>query len=455
VSPAAAARAWRAPEVMLLVYVVALFTVSGDPVWTRLENLVGYLLALVVAGSILADPRWALTWSREFAWVLVFVAWGLLATLAATGTGVEPRFLVAQVSRTWTFLQVALLGFLTLQVLTRAHRFRALELGFHAGVVLTLLLAISTGVSGQVAARFGSGLRQANELGLALGVASALCTVQVFRIASSRAGVEGRGLRLVSVLLVQLTAVLLNVLATGSRQGMLTSGAALLVSLGCLLYLLASRRSRTALWGTLCSVAVVAVLAPRVAESPFVSRLLNLPRFLLGRELAIPERSIVDRWHLMQEGIGLWQVRPLAGWGFDAFQFLSPARTYSHSNPVELLANTGLVGFFIFYGAIGLIALRGVHALRNRSIPAWAAGGAIFLAGILVLNGMAAVTYYNKPHWLLFGYALALLIPEHARSGSIDHGAGRGQGGFLEPPAERSLEATCSDGRSTPVSSGS
>lgn len=322
--------------------------------------------------------------------------------------------------------------------------------------MLTLLLLTIAVASGELTGRFGSGLGQANDLGLALGVASALCTVQIMR-SVSRSSLEGGypGLHVMGLVLLQLATVLLNLVATGSRQGVLTSGAALLATLAYLGWHLVRRQSRRAFWGSVCAMAVAAAVAPRVAESPLVARLQNVVRFVTGRELVSPERSLADRWSLVQEGFALWQVRPVTGWGFDAFQFVSPRRTYTHSNPVEILANTGMVGVILFYGVLGFIAVRGWRALRRGSVPGWAAGGALFLAGILALNGVGAVTYYNKTHWLLFGYTLALLVP--ARS-APEVATGVRADGAPEPGQSLSpmaTEAECSDGAWTPVSSDS
>lgn len=51
----------------------------------------------------------------------------------------------------------------------------------------------------------------------------------------------------------------------------------------------------------------------------------------------------------MRRGIELFLQRPLFGWGFDEYRYISGMRQYAHSNYVEILADMGIIGIVVYY----------------------------------------------------------------------------------------------------------
>jgi len=79
------------------------------------------------------------------------------------------------------------------------------------------------------------------------------------------------------------------------------------------------------------------------------------------------------RWLWWKEAAGAWSDRPIAGWGAGSFVLLhlryrhdTLQVTQAHSMPMQLLAETGIVGLLLAYGAI--LALLAAAIARTRSL---------------------------------------------------------------------------------------
>ena len=95
-----------------------------------------------------------------------------------------------------------------------------------------------------------------------------------------------------------------------------------------------------------------------------------------GRSGNTPERLISsngsNRYIWWQEAAGAFSDEPLAGWGAGSFPILhylyrryeAPVRS-AHSLPLQLLAETGVVGALLGLGGLGLLGLAGVRQLRR------------------------------------------------------------------------------------------
>jgi hypothetical protein len=71
--------------------------------------------------------------------------------------------------------------------------------------------------------------------------------------------------------------------------------------------------------------------------------------------------SFGDRQYWIREGIKGWVRNPIFGYGVEAFR--ADYGITSHSTPVDLLYNDGVIGLLLFYSIFGSIALR-LHHLR-------------------------------------------------------------------------------------------
>jgi hypothetical protein len=104
-----------------------------------------------------------------------------------------------------------------------------------------------------------------------------------------------------------------------------------------------------------------------------------------------------NRWTWWREAAGAWSDRPLAGWGAGSFPVTHRLyRTDSldvrqpHSVPLQLLAETGLVGLLLALGGCGLLLAAAFRVVR--ALPPGPSRG---LAAALAAGGLA---------WLLHGF---------------------------------------------------
>lgn len=114
---------------------------------------------------------------------------------------------------------------------------------------------------------------------------------------------------------------------------------------------------------------------------------------------------------LYREAFGLFQSYPFFGVGLANFQEYSVSGLYAHSNYMELLADTGLIGFLLFYSIYYLV-------WRNSDKMVKLFNGdekVLFLSGlnkiILILFlviGAGAVQYDNIAHWVLLLFPIIL-----------------------------------------------
>jgi O-Antigen ligase len=131
-----------------------------------------------------------------------------------------------------------------------------------------------------------------------------------------------------------------------------------------------------------------------------------------------------NRWVWWKEAAGAWSDRPLAGWGAGSFALLHKRYrtdqlpvTQAHSVPLQALAETGLIGALLLYGALAAL-LAGALA-RLTALPA---GRERDLAGALVAAAVAWVVHgaydwdWNIPAVTLPALAMLAVVAARPRT---------------------------------------
>jgi O-antigen ligase len=100
----------------------------------------------------------------------------------------------------------------------------------------------------------------------------------------------------------------------------------------------------------------------------------------------------------IEKGIEGWAQNPIFGHGVEAFR--NDYGITSHSTPIDLLYNFGLIGFTLFYAIFISIAWRLFHA-RNRK-----------LAGLhaIILGGLVCYLFITLPGTMHYSIFLAVFI---------------------------------------------
>ncbi len=218
------------------------------------------------------------------------------------------------------------------------------------------------------------------------------------------------------ILLTGLAIVIVgHIFATTSIKANLGLAVALLVSFAFYFRSLVTILYRNLAILAAIAFSLVAVVVTNASLMQVIER--GAYRVSLGVELLLVRDDIAGyggyskRRDWLDRGIEGWSESPVFGHGVEAFR--SRYDITSHSTPVDLLYNSGLIGLLLFYGVFAF-ALRRLGRARNaydRRIEA-VFFGAITFIGFVSLSG---VFHYNAFVAAILGISVGLLSrPEGA-----------------------------------------
>jgi O-antigen ligase len=154
-----------------------------------------------------------------------------------------------------------------------------------------------------------------------------------------------------------------------------------------------------------------------VLKSEFGYRSRNIGRFLKGERQERGERSLNLRLHLYKVGLNRFAKHPVIGTGLRTFEkidmksfFISKkVGAYSHSNFIEILVSSGLIGLLCYY-SMYLFSLWEAYQNLNYSSDDRLRPLICFVVSAIMLlffYDLFSVTYYDKSCWiflsLIFG----------------------------------------------------
>ncbi len=162
----------------------------------------------------------------------------------------------------------------------------------------------------------------------------------------------------------------------------------------------AVRIIRRNLWPLI--LALTAGTYPLLSSGAIVARIeAGFDRLLVGisvlqaREDQAGYVGFEERQRWMQEGVQGWERNPVFGHGVEAFR--ANFGITSHSTPIDLLYNTGLIGFCLFYAVFLSLAWRLVVARKSplRSLQMFVLAGIVChvfvtLSGTVFYQGFTA-----------------------------------------------------------------
>jgi len=400
----------RVPVALLLIaslFVIATVTVANMPEWNIAVRVIAavfvftYMVFFLLGRIHIVKPN---------AVYLVFIVWVLIGTVGGYNTlSLETLF-----GKLWTILQLILVSFFLYSLALQMKSIKWLEWSFLLGVVVTSLwLLVTTGW------QFGSD-RVAGTQGNANTLAFVLLLSCVISLDLLR---QYQNVIVKSALLVNIVSALPILVATGSRKGLL--GFFFLVGIWWVFSGTLQKKGKRLLSMIYVGVmlAVISVFTLQLLEkSHHLGRFRNLERYVKGEALVVQEKSLSGRASLYKQGFGLALKNPIFGVGLDQFRFYDNKlnltnyeNTYSHSNVIEVLADTGFLGFTIYYSAYLLMGLRLYSVWRRRRFGE-ASRYVLFcmaIGTILLVYELFSVTYYSKGHWL----GLTLILSSLALAG--------------------------------------
>ncbi|MFQ5609111.1 MAG: O-antigen ligase family protein, partial [Woeseiaceae bacterium] len=148
-------------------------------------------------------------------------------------------------------------------------------------------------------------------------------------------------------------------------------------------------------------VLALAVMGVGVASNDSLYQSVNrgASRIAIGVELLqargdLPGYSAADeRWNWQRVGIEGWSESPLFGNGVESFR--SRVGITSHSTPIDLLYNSGLVGFMLFYSVLASLAMR---VLGKKAAGSLQVRATVLVFGITFLF----ITLFGTMHYSAF-----------------------------------------------------
>lgn len=372
------------------------WSIVPDRSWAEFNRVLAYLL-LAGVGVLLgaADPRAVERFAGGFLVVVAIVAVYALGGKVAPGLSVDGLFdldQTAEIARLrapleyWNALGLlcALAAPIAVRLAVDPSRSRAVRL---AALEAVCLLAVVVGLTysrGAVAAflvgaavltTFGSGRLR----GLLVMAIAALAAIAPLAVAFGSDGLTANGAPLGERIADGRVLGLVFVLAAGA---LLAAGLALLRLEPRGLASWSGARTRRLFRVAGASAAALILLGGvglARSQGGFTGRLDQaVEDFTEVREdrqydpVRLFSTNSGTRWSWWKEAAGAWADRPVAGWGAGSFALLHLRYrndelqvTQAHSMPMQLLAETGLVGLLLAYGAV--LALLAAAIARTRS----------------------------------------------------------------------------------------
>lgn len=137
-----------------------------------------------------------------------------------------------------------------------------------------------------------------------------------------------------------------------------------------------------------------------------------------SKDISSAGESERGRLELYAKGLEVAMDNPVIGVGLDNFRrvdsgnvFSSDIGTYSHSNYIEVLVSTGIIGFVLYYSVYGLLLFR-IYKLRKRNFSNRDKTSLIMVGSIFsmyILYDFAMVSYYEKVSWLIMALVLSVV----------------------------------------------
>lgn len=113
------------------------------------------------------------------------------------------------------------------------------------------------------------------------------------------------------------------------------------------------------------------------------------------------DQSTADRAYLAEKSLELFWQHPIGGWGIGSANSL--LGSYSHNNYAQLLMETGIIGFLLFYIPIfGII--KSLYRFRSDDLCLLM----MAILAIFLLSDFNNTTYYHKIYYIVIGLSSSL-----------------------------------------------
>jgi len=122
----------------------------------------------------------------------------------------------------------------------------------------------------------------------------------------------------------------------------------------------------------------------------------------------VGDSSSISRVAIIKEGIWIGITHPIAGVGLDNLMVNNVMGIYAHDNYAEILADTGFIGFILYYGIYICIILKLLKLRKTIKSPMLKMIMIYILFDMLIWQ-IFGVTYAQKETWILLGVVVGYL----------------------------------------------
>lgn len=400
-------------SIFLMFYIVSFIVLSDHSRLVRYSGYLGILTAIICMLEIFRNGEIIRNTAELKKYLLPLLPYGIFVLIFSAYVVVVTGYGRYPIMRLTTVLQLGVLLFLVYFLVRRTGSAWFVQMGFFIGLAyisVTGSWQMTQAVEG--GGRFGFEVtgtgasedslnpnRYAQYLNLFILLTVKLVFID-FRLNRARAPLL-MPMVVVSVLFSALCAYQI-LLVTGSRKGMLLL--MLVCVFAALVFLKGKLTPGRLMGGAVIATGTLGAIYLLLVQSPFYDRFRAIFEF---RTIYVSESSILAREGMYLEGLKMWLSSPIWGRGFEAFRLEGGFGQYSHSNPVELLANHGLLGFFAYYALHLLILVKSYRLFRGGN--PWARSRVIWVlaaVAFVLFWDIAAVSYLSKANTFILGLAL-------------------------------------------------
>ncbi|RZK22074.1 MAG: O-antigen ligase family protein, partial [Flavobacterium sp.] len=259
---------------------------------------------------------------------------------------------------------------------------------------------LNAGILQVLSVHLGYGAEYAERTGRAVGLNSNPNSLGLKMVYASAAAVFFLLLRKNRIIFLIISIALLIaffqvILLSGSRKALLSMGIVLLVFIPLYFTKNSPRLNLKLILIAPAVFCISAILAyyflPTLLEGTVVG-----DRIDMGNERGGVEGDI--RYTMYQFGLELFYDHPLVGVGFNNFRNYFFTGQYSHSDYVESLSNTGLIGFLLYQSVYLILFIKMLKLFFNskdRYTRLYSAMGILFIITLKVIG--AGVILFNTP----------------------------------------------------------
>lgn len=365
---------------------------SASPETTQIENMIGAIfVGIFFLEIIMSNKKIELPWNRSITILIIYLTLSLALLLLFQGS--FRRFI--------TFFLTLLLFFIVYCTAREGRTLIIATIGMGLGLMLLIYVNIQDIIllsQGMQSERFNAGFNP-NEFAYIL-----LFFIWLLINISHDNGKKKPIYNIVLVLLILLCSYL--IIFTGSRKGIILLS---IFMISAIFIIISNYSIFKKIIIILPTIIFSILLINWFQETPFYYRIENIINLIGGGN--VQDGSIEDRVGMFETGIRLWSQKPLLGWGFDSFRYVSGYGTYSHNNYIEILVNTGIIGFIIYHIFYINVIINCIKKYIINNIEDRKKQLMLSLIGMLLLLlwSFGAVSYTSKVTWLWTGFILGVI----------------------------------------------